>query len=70
MSVLMRLERAELAERQGAREEALDAYQFVTAIWRHADLELQPYVKRAREGIARLASEPRQGASSAGRPRD
>jgi len=70
MSILMRLELAELAERQGAREEALDAYQFVTAIWRHADLELQPYVKRAREGIARLASEPRQGASSAGRPRD
>jgi hypothetical protein len=67
MSVLMRLELAELAERQGASDEALEAYQFVTAIWRHADPVLQPYVKRAREGIARLASEPRADPTSAGR---
>ena len=59
LSVVARLELAELAERQGAREQALESYQFVAAIWKHADSVLQPYVARARAGLARLTSESR-----------
>jgi serine/threonine-protein kinase len=59
LSVVARLELAELAERQGAREQALESYRFVAAIWNHADPVLQPYVARARAGLARLAAKPR-----------
>ena len=51
------LERARLAERLGDRETAIKSYQFVAAIWRHADSELQPYVGEARSGLARLLAE-------------
>jgi hypothetical protein len=61
-TVLMRLELGELAERQGARELALECYRFVAAIWHSADPVLQPYVARARAGMARL--EPRPPADS------
>jgi eukaryotic-like serine/threonine-protein kinase len=60
LSVVARMELAELAERQGARELALDSYQFVAAIWHHADPVLQPYVARARAGVARLTANPKQ----------
>ena len=56
--VLMRLELGELAERQGARELALECYRFVAAIWHSADPVLQPYVARARAGLARLEPQP------------
>jgi tetratricopeptide (TPR) repeat protein/tRNA A-37 threonylcarbamoyl transferase component Bud32 len=62
--VVMRLELGELAERQGRRDEALESYRFVTAIWHSADPVLQPYIARARAGLGRLESPP--GADSAG----
>jgi serine/threonine protein kinase/tetratricopeptide (TPR) repeat protein len=57
--VFARLERARSAERLGDRETAIRWYQFVADAWRHADPELQPYVNDAREGLRRLALEPR-----------
>jgi serine/threonine-protein kinase len=56
--VVMRLELGELAERQGRRDEALESYRFVTAIWHSADSVLQGYVARAQAGLARLESQP------------
>jgi hypothetical protein len=61
--VVMRLELGELAEGQGMRELALECYRFVAAIWHSADSVLQPYVTRARAGLARL--EPRPPADAA-----
>jgi hypothetical protein len=60
LSVVARLELAELAERQAARELALESYRFVATIWRHADPVLQPYVARARAGVARITANPKQ----------
>jgi len=53
--VLATLELGRVAERLGEREKAIASYGFVTAAWRHADPELQPYVSEARDGLARLA---------------
>ncbi|MGH7580961.1 MAG: hypothetical protein ACREM9_12355, partial [Gemmatimonadales bacterium] len=53
------LERARVAERLGDREKAAREYQYVADVWRHADPGLQPYVAEAKEGLARLAGEPR-----------
>ena len=64
--VLMRLELGELAERQGARELALECYRFVAAIWHSADPVLQPYVARARAGLARLEPQPPADSPPAG----
>jgi serine/threonine-protein kinase len=55
--VLWVLLRGRVAERIGERERAVKAYAWVTGMWRNADPELQPYVKEAREGLARLTSE-------------
>ena len=57
--VLWTLERGRVAERMGNREKAAQSYQYVANVWRHADPELQPYVAEAREGLARMTSEPR-----------
>ncbi len=65
--VLMRLELGELAERQGARELALECYRFVGAIWHSADPVLQPYVARARAGLARLEPQPGTDSPTAGK---
>jgi hypothetical protein len=35
----------------------MDSYQFVIDAWRHADPELEPYVREARAGLGRLAAE-------------
>jgi tetratricopeptide (TPR) repeat protein len=51
------LEQARLAERLGEREQAIKAYQFVADAWRHADLELQPYVGEAQSRLAQLLAE-------------
>jgi hypothetical protein len=59
IGVLARLERARIAERLNDREAAIRFYQFVVDAWRHADPELQPFVTEARDGLARLAGEPR-----------
>jgi len=58
-AVLWTLERGRVAERMGKREKAAQSYQYVANVWRHADPELQPYVAEAREGLARMTSEPR-----------
>jgi serine/threonine-protein kinase len=58
--VFWTLERARVAERLGDREKASRDYQYVVAVWRHAEPDLQPYVAEAREGLSRLAAEPRQ----------
>ena len=41
----------------GERQKARDSYQFVLDVWRHADPELEPYVREARAGLERLAAE-------------
>ena len=55
--VLWILLRGRVAERIGERERALRSYAWVAGMWRKADPELQPYVKEAREGLARLTAE-------------
>ena len=57
--VLWTLERARVAERRGDRTTAARDYQYVVDVWRHADPQLQPYVAEAREGLVRVAGEPR-----------
>ncbi len=52
--VLWTLDRARLNERLGRREKAATDYDFVTRVWRTADPELQPYVREARQALARL----------------
>ena len=58
-NVVWTLERARVAERMGDREKAIRSYQYVADVWRHADPELQPYVREAKEGLSRITSEPR-----------
>jgi hypothetical protein len=55
--VMWWLLRARAAEALGKREPAVQSYGWVAAMWRKADPELQPYVKEAREGLARLTAE-------------
>jgi hypothetical protein len=50
------LERARVFERLGRKNEAVDAYAYVSAAWNRADASLQPVVKEARDGLARLSS--------------
>jgi eukaryotic-like serine/threonine-protein kinase len=58
--VLGRLNRARVAERLGDRARAAELYQYVVNAWRHADPELRPHVAAARDGLERLAAEPRE----------
>jgi DNA-binding SARP family transcriptional activator len=51
------LERGRIAESLGERQKARDSYQFVLDVWRHADPELEPYVREARAGLERLAAD-------------
>jgi serine/threonine-protein kinase len=53
--VLGILEQGRIAEGLGERQKARDSYQFVADVWRHADAELEPYVREARAGLKRLA---------------
>ena len=55
--VLATLERGRLAEQLGESEKAIESYRFVMAAWRRADVELEPYVSEAREGLARLSGD-------------
>jgi eukaryotic-like serine/threonine-protein kinase len=55
--VLWSLLRGRVGERLGEHERAAAAYTWVVGMWRNADPELQPYVKEAREGLARLTAE-------------
>ena len=54
------LERARLAEKLGHRDVATSSYGVVAGLWRHADPELQPYVRESKSGLQRLAREPRE----------
>jgi hypothetical protein len=58
--VLIDLERARVAERLGEVPRAVEGYQYVVGMWRHADPELQPFVDEARQALGRLTAEPRQ----------
>jgi serine/threonine-protein kinase len=55
--VLGRLEQGRIAEALGERQKAIDSYQFVVDVWRHADPELEPYVREARAALKLLAAE-------------
>jgi serine/threonine-protein kinase len=55
--VLAKLEAARTAERLGQSKRAREHYQFVVDVWRHADPELEPYMREARVGLERLATE-------------
>jgi hypothetical protein len=46
-----------VAERLADRQTAIQSYQYVADVWRHADPVLQPYVTEAREALARMTSE-------------
>jgi hypothetical protein len=56
--VLWMLYRARMAEKRGEREIALDDYGFVARIWADADEPLHSFASEAKEGLARLSSEP------------
>jgi len=56
-AVIRTLARARVAERLGDRAVALHAYQFVIAVWRNADPDLDPYVAEARAALNRLGVE-------------
>ena len=51
------LERGRIAEGLGERQKAIDSYRFVADVWRHADAELEPYLREARAGLERVAAE-------------
>ena len=53
-------ERGRAAERLGDRNRALEAYRYVSGIWRRPDPELETYVAEARAGLTRLTMESRQ----------
>jgi hypothetical protein len=55
--VIGRLEQGRIAEKLGDRQKARDSYQFVVDVWRHADPELEPYVREAHTAMERLAAE-------------
>jgi eukaryotic-like serine/threonine-protein kinase len=55
--VLGVLERGRIAESLAERQKARDSYQLVVDVWRHADPELEPYLREARAGLERLAPE-------------
>jgi hypothetical protein len=52
--VLWTMERARVLDRLGQRDAAAANYAFVTAAWRTADPELQPYVREASAALRRL----------------
>jgi eukaryotic-like serine/threonine-protein kinase len=56
--VIGTLERGRIAERVGNRAIAIQAYQYVVDVWRHADPELNGYVGEARASLKRLSARP------------
>src|SRR2546426_4111098 len=57
-SVWGTLERGRIAERLGDLATAARDYEFVVAVWRNADPELQPYVTEARVALQHLGATP------------
>ncbi|MEO8335770.1 MAG: serine/threonine-protein kinase [bacterium] len=61
------LERGRIAEKLGDRERAVDAYAYVTAVWRNAEPEpLRDAVKEARTALGRLDADGRMRAALSG----
>ena len=58
--VLWAFERAQVNDRLGNRDQAIEDYSFVVDVWRTADPELQPVVEQARAALVRLAGEPQR----------
>jgi len=58
--VLWYLERGRVAEQLSDKPRAIEAYRYVSAVWRHPDPELEPYAAEAGAGLARLTAESRQ----------
>src|SRR5262249_25160881 len=56
-TVLGLLERGRVAERLGDRRKAIECYQLVLDLWRHAAPELRPFLDEARSGLQRLTTE-------------
>jgi hypothetical protein len=54
---LRMMQRGRVAERLGRRDVAVESYQWVADVWRHADPALQPYVTEARGALGRLTAE-------------
>jgi serine/threonine-protein kinase len=57
LEVVWALERGRINERLGNRDKAIEAYSWVTQLWRHADPELQPVVAEASTALGRLTGE-------------
>ncbi len=55
----MHLERAQLYERLGEREKAVEHYNRFLGLWRDCDPGLLPVIERAKSELARLMAEPR-----------
>ncbi len=54
----MHLERAEIYERLGEREKAVEHYRRFITLWRDCDPALRPVLERAKSGLARMVAEP------------
>src|SRR2546426_12847704 len=63
-SILGTLERGRIAERLGDLPTAARDYEFVVAVWRNADPELQPYVTEARVARQHLGAAPGRAATA------
>ena len=55
----MHLERAEIYERLGEREKAVEHYRRFLVLWRDCDPALRPVLEGARSELARMVAEPR-----------
>jgi tetratricopeptide (TPR) repeat protein len=55
----MHLERAEIYQRLGEREKAVEHYRRFLVLWRDCDPELRPVLESAKSELARLVAEPR-----------
>ncbi len=67
MYAARQLERGRIAEKLGEREQAVDAYAYVAAVWRNAEPEpLKDAVKEARSALGRLDADGRMRATMSG----
>jgi tetratricopeptide (TPR) repeat protein len=55
----MHLARAEIYERLGEQEKAVEHYRRFLVLWRDCDPELRPVLERAKSELARIVAEPR-----------
>jgi len=55
----MHLQRAQIYERLGEREKAVEHYRRFLVLWRDCDPELRPVLERAKSELVRMVAEPR-----------